>query len=67
MPSEAVVRRLAQIEQELTTALSEYPSHVALDRLKFTRSLVRFVKSQLESDDEATIPVLTETDVKKWA
>lgn len=61
-PSDAVLRRLIQIEQELTMALSEFPAHITLDRLKFVRSLVRFVKAHLESDDEATVPVLTEVD-----
>ena len=55
---DAILRRLAQVEQELTLALSEYPGPIVLDRLKFARSLVRFVKAHLESDDEATIPVL---------
>ena len=54
--SDMVLQRLAQIEQELTTALSEYPSNNALDRLKYVRALVRFVKTQIEIDDEATIP-----------
>ena len=56
--SDAVLRRLVQVEQELTMALSEYPAQITLDRLKFARSLVRFVRAHLEADDEATIPVL---------
>ena len=56
--SDAVLQRLAQIEQELTTALTEYPSENALDRLKYVRALVRFVKTQIGIDDDATIPVL---------
>lgn len=55
-----MLRRLVQVEQELSLALAEYPAPIALDRVKFARALVRFVKAHLESDDEATIPVLTE-------
>ena len=60
--SDAMLRRLDQVEQELTLALSEYPGPITLDRLRFARSLVRFVKAHLESDGEATVPVLTEVD-----
>jgi len=68
MPSpNFVVDRLQQVERELTAALSEYPSDIAVDRLKFTRSLVRFVRTQLEMDDDATIPVLNDVDNKPAA
>lgn len=56
-------QRLAEIEQELSTALSEYPDRIALDRLKYVRGLVRLVRTQLELEqDDATIPVLNDVD-----
>jgi hypothetical protein len=57
-PSKEIVHRLELIESELTKAQSEYPGDSALDRVKFVCALVRLVKSQIELDDEATIPVL---------
>ena len=50
------LHRLDLIEQELNKALSEGES--AMDRLKFLRALVAGMKSQIEFEDEATIPVL---------
>jgi hypothetical protein len=57
-PSEIIVHRLELIARELSEALSEYPGESALDRLKIAREMVRLVKSQIELDDEATVPVL---------
>jgi hypothetical protein len=53
-----IVERLDLIESELAKAQSEYPSESALDRLKFVRTLVRLLRSQIELDDEETVPVL---------
>jgi hypothetical protein len=52
------VHRLELIERELSKAQSEFPGDSALDRLKFARAMVRIVRSQIELDDEETIPVL---------
>lgn len=57
---EVIVNRLDLIESELSKTQSEFPSESALDRLKFVRAMVRLVKSQIELDDEETIPVLEE-------
>ena len=57
-PSDEVVHRLELIESELSKAQSEYPAESALDRLKFVRAMVRLVKSRIEFDAEATVPVL---------
>ena len=53
-----IVHRLDLVESELRKAQSEYPGESALDRLKFARAMVRMVRSQVELDDDATIPVL---------
>ena len=56
-------QKLAEIEQQLSTALSEFPHRTALDRLKYVRGLVRLVRTQLELEqDDATIPVLNDVD-----
>ena len=57
-PPEIIVHRLELIESELSKALSEYPGESALDRLKFAHAMVRVVKSKIEHDDEASVPVL---------
>jgi hypothetical protein len=57
-PSKKFVHRLELIERELLKAQSEYPGESALDRLKFARAMVRLVKSQIELDDDKTIPIL---------
>ena len=56
--NDVIVNRLDLIERELSKAKSEYPDESALDRVKFVRAMVRLVKTQIELDDEATIPVL---------
>jgi hypothetical protein len=53
-----IVHRLDLVESELRKAQSEYPAESALDRLKFARAMVRMVRSQVELEDDATIPVL---------
>jgi len=53
-----IVHRLDLIESELRKALSEFPGESALDRLKFARAMVRLLRSQIELDDEETVPVL---------
>jgi hypothetical protein len=58
--NEVIVHRLDLIESELSKAKSEYPDESALDRVKFVHAMVRLVKTQIEIDDEATIPVLDE-------
>ena len=60
LPSNTILQRLEQIERELNKALAEYPSERTVDRVKFARAMVRFLGNQLEVDDEATVPVLTE-------
>ena len=55
--SKQVLDKLDQVEREVSTAMSEYPSQIALDRLKFVRALVRFVKTQLDIEDDATVPI----------
>lgn len=57
-PSKLFVHRLELVERELCKAQSEYPGDSALERLKFIRAMVRLVKSQIELDDDETIPVL---------
>jgi hypothetical protein len=57
-PPEIIVHRLELIERELSKALSEYPGKSALDRLKFARAMVRVVKSRIELDNDASVPVL---------
>ena len=56
--SDTIVQRLGQIERELTRAVAEYPAESALNRVKFVRAMARLVISQIELDDEATVPVL---------
>ncbi len=55
---ERMVHRLDLIESELRKAQSEYPAESAMDRLKSVRAMVRLLRSQIELDDEETIPVL---------
>lgn len=55
---EVIVHRLELIESELGKTQSEFPNESALDRVKFVRAMVRLVKSQIELDDDATVPVL---------
>jgi hypothetical protein len=57
-PSESIVHRLELIERELAKAHSEFPADSAMDRLKFVRAMVRLVRSQIELDDDETVPVL---------
>jgi len=57
-PSQIAVHRLDLIERELLKALSEFPEESALDRIKFVRALVRVMRSPVDLDEEATIPIL---------
>ena len=57
LTSDKIALRLEQIERELTRTVVEYPQESALDRLKFTRALVRLVRSQIELQDEETVPI----------
>jgi hypothetical protein len=57
LASEKIALRLEQIERELTRCVAEYPAESGLDRLKFTRALVRLVRSQIELQDEETVPI----------
>ena len=56
--SALVLQKLAQLEQELSTAIREFPDPVARDRVNFARSLLRFVRTQIELDEDQTVPVL---------
>jgi hypothetical protein len=50
--------KMQQIEEQLRLAQQEYPERIALERLKFTLVLAKFVRSQLDLDAtvEQSIP-----------
>lgn len=65
--SPSTAQKLDQIEQELTTAMTEYPSQIGIERLKFVRALVRFVKTRLDLDDESAAPVAHDLRLNRQA
>jgi hypothetical protein len=50
--------KLQQIEEQLQLAMKEYPEDIALDRLKFSLALARFIRQQIDLDAtvEQSIP-----------
>ena len=50
--------KLLQIEEQLQIVMQEYPERIAIERLKFTLALAKFVRSQLDQDAtvEQSIP-----------
>jgi hypothetical protein len=50
--------KLQQIEEQLQLAMHEYPTRIAVERLKLALALTKFVRTQLDLDAavEQTIP-----------
>jgi hypothetical protein len=54
--SEKLLKKLDQIDDNLRLAIGEFPDHIVLDRLRFTLSLIQFIRTQLVLDGNATTP-----------
>ncbi len=46
--------KLDQIEENLKSAVGEFPNLSALDRLKFALALIQFIRTQMALDEKAT-------------
>jgi hypothetical protein len=54
--SEKLLKKLDQIDDNLRLAVGEFPDHIVLDRLRFTLSLIQFIRTQLVLNGDAATP-----------
>jgi len=60
--SEKLIKKLDQIDEHLRLAIGEFPDHIILDRLRFTLSLIQFLRAQLVLNGDASTPSARDLD-----